>query len=222
MSPPHLCKLAFYKIYFTRWTARRLVSDRLRLRRNSIQAKVRYRVMRRIAGVIGVSKRPGRVPKRPRPFSEAAIIDNYIKRLRRIEAECFGPRHKKTDFYRYLKPVLKGYLKWKDDKKRKKSQKLLAELYPKRVKVRRDTHTIRSIIDASSKQDMQVKSRWANALIYVVRNRVEVEKIGLSEFFAKNGGPAGCARKMSAIRRAKKKGRSPVPAPKGTVRSSGP
>ena len=89
-----------------------------------------------------MSKRPGRVPKRLRPFSEAAIIDNYVKRLRRIEAECFGPRHKKTDFYRYLKCVLQGYLEWKDDKNGTKSQKLLAELYPKRVKVRSDTHSI--------------------------------------------------------------------------------
>ena len=169
-----------------------------------------------------MSKRPGRVPKRPGPFSKAAIIDNYIKRLRRIEEECFGPRHKRTDFYRYLKPVLKGYLKWKDDKIRKESQRLLAELYPKRVKVRSNTHAIRSIIDASSKQDKQEKSRLTNALIYAVRKRVEVRKIGLSEFFENNGGVSGCASKMAAIRKANRKGRGAVPAPKGTVGSSGP
>jgi hypothetical protein len=157
-----------------------------------------------------MSKKPAEVPKRPRPFSKAAIIDNYIKRLLRIEKECFGPRHKRTDFYRYLKPVLKGYLEWKDDKMRKESQRLLAELYPKRVKVRRDTHTIRSIIDASSKQDEQTRSRWTLALEYAVVKRAEVDKIGLSAFCAETGGVAGCASKMAAIRRQRKRLGKPV------------
>ena len=169
-----------------------------------------------------MAKGPQQAPKRPGPFSKAAIIDNYVKRLRRIEEECFGPRHKRTDFYRYLKPVLKGYLKWKDDKIRNESQRLLAELYPKRVKVRSDTDTICSIIDASSKQDKQEKSRLTNALIYAVRKRVEVGKIGLSEFFENNGGVAGCASKMAAIRKAKKQRRNPVRTRRVTMKSSGP
>ena len=70
-----------------------------------------------------MAKGPQQAPKRPGPFSKAAIIDNYIKRLRRIEEGCFGARHKKTDFYKYLEAVLKLYLKWKDGKIRNEFQR---------------------------------------------------------------------------------------------------
>lgn len=165
----------------------------------------------------------------PDPVAKRAAIT----KLKRLEKRAFGPRHKKTDFYEYLDGVLKLYLRWKDRRYAGEARRVLAELYPGRVKIRRGTHTIRCIIDASSpginaltKEDKEAeekkRSRWTNALRYAVRDRATVKEIGLGGFFGRNGGPAGCARKMSAIRRAKKKGRSPVPAPKGTVRSSGP
>ena len=158
-----------------------------------------------------MAKAPQQAPTRPGPFTKAAIIDNHIKRLRRIEDGCFGPRHKKTDFYKYLEAVLKLYLKWKDANFSGNAAKsVLAKLYPGRVKIRSNTHTIRSIIDASSEQDKQTKSRWTNALRYAVRKRATVEDIGLDGFFGKNGGPAGCDGKMAAIRRARRGARSPV------------
>ena len=157
-----------------------------------------------------MAKRPEQASKRRHPFSDLAIIDNHIKGLRRIEEACFGPRHKKTDFYRYLRAVLKQYLRWKDDNVEKKIKGELSDLYPKRVKICRGTHTIRSIIDASSKQDEQTRSRWTLALEYAVVKRAEVDKIGLAAFCAQNGGVAGCARKMAAIRRKRKRQGKPV------------
>ena len=68
-----------------------------------------------------------------------------------IRKKCFGPRHKKTDFYEYLEGVFDLYLMWKDRNCAGKAAKeVLAEMYPRSVKVRKGTHTIRCIIDASS------------------------------------------------------------------------
>ena len=156
-----------------------------------------------------MTKGPQQAPEQTGPFSKAAV-DNDIKRLRRIEEACFGPRHKKTDFYEYLEGVLKLYFKWKDGNfAGKAAKRVLAKLYPDRVKIRSNTQTIRSIIDASSKQDKQTKSRWTNALRYAVKNRATVKDIGLGGFFGRNGGPAGCERKMAAIGKARKGARRP-------------
>ena len=78
-------------------------------------------------------------------------------------------------------------------------------MYPDKVKIRRGTHTIRCIIDASSpvidalsKEDKEAeekkRSRWTSALRYAVRNKATVKEIGLGGFFGRNGGVAGCAR----------------------------
>jgi hypothetical protein len=156
-----------------------------------------------------------------------------ITELARLEKKCFGPRHKKTDFYEYLEGVFDLYLMWKDrDCAGKGAKRVLAELYPGRVKIRRGTHTIRCIIDASSpvinaltnedkKAEERKRSRWTNTLRYAVRDRATVKEIGLGEFFGRNGGVAGCATQMAAILKAKKgaKSRSAL---KGAMKSSGP
>jgi hypothetical protein len=168
--------------------------------------------------------------KGPHPFATRAAITQ----LARLERKSFGPRHKKTDFYEYLDGVLKLYLSWKDrNRAGKEARAVLAKMDQDRVKVRSNTHTIRSIIDASSKkldalseegrnEEKKKRSRWTNALRLAVRNKATVKQIGLGGFFGRNGGPAGCARQMAAIQKAKKATRGPVRAPKVTTRSSGP
>jgi hypothetical protein len=166
----------------------------------------------------------------PHPFATRVVTT----KLARLEKRALGPRHKRTDFYEYLEGVLKLYLMWKERKYAgKKARRVLAEMYPDKVKIRRGTHTIRCIIDASSpaidalsKGDKEAeekkRSRWKNALRYAVRKRATVKEIGLGGFFGRNGGPAGCAGQMAAILKAKKSHGISFPSPKGTMTSSGP
>ena len=156
-------------------------------------------------------------PQRPRPSETRAAIT----KLARLEKKCFGPRHKKTDFYEYLEGVLDLYLMWKDRNCAGKAAKgVLAELYPGRVEIRRGTHTIRCIIDASSpvinalsKVDKEAeekkRSRWTNTLRYAVRDRATVKEIGLGGFFGRNGESPAARRKwqQSSKRRKELRGR---------------
>jgi hypothetical protein len=167
--------------------------------------------------------------ERPNPSATRAAIT----KLAQLEKKCFGPRHKKTDFYEYLEGVFDLYLMWKDRNCAGKGAKeVLAELYPDKVKIRKGTHTIRCIIDASSPRinaltnedkeaEEKKRSRWTNTLRYAGRDRATVKEIGLGRFFGMNRGVAGCATKMAAILKAKKgaKSRSAL---KGAMRSSGP
>jgi hypothetical protein len=144
-------------------------------------------------------------PKRP-PGLDPVATRAAIKKLARLEKWAFRPRHKRTDFYECLDGVLKLYLKWKDRNcAGKAAKRVLAEIYPDKVKIRRGTHTIRCIIDASSpgidalskgdkEEEEKKRSRWANALRYAAQNRATVKEIGLGGFFGRNGGVSGCAR----------------------------
>jgi hypothetical protein len=168
-------------------------------------------------------------PQKPRPSETRAAITE----LARLEKKCFGPRHKKTDFYEYLERVFDLYLMWKDRNFARKATKgVLAELYPRSVKVRKGTHPIRCIIDASSPEidaltkvdkeaEEKKRSRWTNALRYAVRDRATVKQSGLGGFFRSNGGVAGCATEMAAILKTKKGAKSGS-ALKGAMKSSGP
>ena len=130
-------------------------------------------------------------------------IRGEIERLRELEEKVFGPRHGKYDFYDYLEEVWKLYLKWKIAKKIKARARQLSSWY--KVKLRKNTHLTRAIIDASSKKHVGDKSEWTRALKYAERNRSRVEKLGLRKFLESNGGPAGCAEKGATRRGAKKR-----------------
>ena len=123
-----------------------------------------------------------------------------IEMLRKIEEKVFGPRHGKTDFYEYLEAVLKLYADWKAGGKAKKRVPRLARLYKAEVKLRKNTHPIRVIIDASSKQKADVKSEWTRALQYALKNKSQVENVGLKKFLESNGGVAGCASQVAKHR----------------------
>ena len=75
---------------------------------------------------------PKRGPKGP----DQSATRIAITKLARLEEKCFGPRHKKTDFYEYLEGVLKLYLVWKDqDCAGKEAREVLLEMYPGKVKI---------------------------------------------------------------------------------------
>jgi hypothetical protein len=132
-------------------------------------------------------------------MSLKAKRDREVEELRELEKKAFGPRHGKTDFYEYLEAVWNRYLKWKGDNKRQARKKQLAKFY--KVKLRKNTHPIRAIIDASSEQDADVKSEWTRALKYLEKNAAQIKKVGFRKFVDSNGGIAGCANK-GAKRRA--------------------
>lgn len=136
-------------------------------------------------------------------MSLEAKIRGEIEVLRKLEEKAFGPRHGKYDFYAYLEEVWKLYLKWKIAKKIKARARQLSSWY--QVKLRKNTHLTRAIIDASSKKNVGDKSEWTRALKYVEKNRSQAEKVGLRKFLESNGGPAGCAEKGAARRAAKKR-----------------
>jgi hypothetical protein len=123
-----------------------------------------------------------------------------IEELRKLEKKTFGPRHGKFDFYDYLEAVVKLYLEWKTEKKSKVRAKQLATYH--NVKLRKNTHPTRAIIDASSEQDVQVKSEWTRALQYLEKNAAQVQKEGFKKFVGNNGGISGCAAKGAKHRAA--------------------
>ena len=127
-----------------------------------------------------------------------------IETMRKIEEKVFGPRHGKTDFYEYLEAVLKLYADWKAGDKVKKRVPRLARLYKNEVKLRKNTHPIRAIIDASSNQKADVKSEWTRALQYALKQKSQVKNVGLKKFLEINGGVAGCASQVAKHRPHKK------------------
>jgi hypothetical protein len=75
---------------------------------------------------------------------------------------------------------------------------------PHMPKLRKNTHPIRVIIDASSKQKADVKSEWTRALQYTLKKKSQVETVGLKKFLDSNGGVAGCASQVAKHRPLKK------------------
>lgn len=128
-----------------------------------------------------------------------------IERLRKLAEKAFGPRHGRYDFYDYLEGVWELYLKWKADKKLKARSEQLAEFYKDKVKLRRNTHAIRAIIDASCSQSPDDKSEWTRALKHLENNLAQVQEVGFRNFIEDNGGPYGCARHVAERRKGKGK-----------------
>jgi len=67
------------------------------------------------------------------------------------------------------------------------------------IKINRDTHLIRAIIDATSKADAKTRSRWSRALRYGWKQRNHWDR--LPRFFRRNGGMSGCANWFTETRR---------------------
>jgi hypothetical protein len=67
------------------------------------------------------------------------------------------------------------------------------------IKINRDAHLFRAIIDATCKADPKTKSRWTRALRYAWKQRNHWER--LPRFFRRNGGISGCANWFTESRR---------------------
>jgi hypothetical protein len=139
----------------------------------------------------------GNPPKVPTGI-RAAAIKIKIKELRALERQAFAARHGKTDFYRYLKAVYNAR-DWKDAVGSRRSAEDVAAVC--QVGARKNKSPIRTIIDATSIQDRQVKSEWAQALEYAIANKVRGNRF--KTFVKENGGVAGCAKRMAALRKRK-------------------
>jgi hypothetical protein len=146
---------------------------------------------------LGVRKAKSANPKAP-TGDAATTIKMGIRELRELERQSFGPRHGKTDFYEYLKAVYTAR-DWTDSAGSRRSAKHVAALC--QVGTRKNKSPIRTLIDATSNQDRQVKSRWAQALEYAVAKRAP--RSGFKKFLERNGGVHGCARKMAKVRKVK-------------------
>jgi hypothetical protein len=127
-----------------------------------------------------------------------AEIKSKVEDLRQLEKQAFGPRHGKTDFYEYLKGIYNA-CNWTDLEEAARLARRVAKVY--KLDARKNKGPILTLIDATSKQDRQVKSRWTVAIEYGVAQNAR--GTALKKFLEKNGGVAGCAKKRAALRRRK-------------------
>jgi hypothetical protein len=143
-------------------------------------------------------------------------LKSKLKELRRLEKWAFRPRHGRTDFYGYLKGVY-NLCDWTDPKISRQTGRRVAKLC--NLKVRAGTIPVRIVIDAtSSSKDRQEKSEWAQALEYAIANNVHRKRF--KTFVKENGGVAGCAKKMAALRKRKLASKRRARAKHGTSRPS--
>ena len=124
-----------------------------------------------------------------------------IKRLAKLEDEAFRPRHGRFDFYDYLEEVLKLNWDWADKGARKTRGRQVGVLIPRPLPPRKGRTALHFLIEASSKQNKQIKSRWVQALMFASQNRQVIEADCLAAFIAKHGGIAGCAAKAANPKR---------------------
>jgi hypothetical protein len=155
-------------------------------------------------------KKTGNGSEEPRSSARwKAGIRSKIEELGRLEKWAFRPRHGRTDFYKYLNAVYNAW-DWTDPEEAARVGRRVAKLY--KLKTRAGKTAIRTVIDASSKQNRQVKSRWVRALEYALA--MDVRGTRFIKFLNNNGGPGGCAQKMAALRKErglKRKGRKTHP-----------
>jgi hypothetical protein len=100
-------------------------------------------------------------------------------------------------FYRYLRAVYNWYAELRSTKGLAKKVRDEIIKVQKLSKKLRQNHAINVIIAATSKEDKRTQSRWAQALRYIWKYREELGSLTLADFLKKNGGPAGCATKLS-------------------------
>jgi hypothetical protein len=159
-------------------------------------------------------KRGSTVPKAKstKPAAPTGIAADAIKikirELRALERQAFAARHGKTDFYVYLKAIYKAR-DWTDSAGSRRSANDVAAVC--QVGTRKNKSPIRTLIDATSIQKRDVKSKWVQALEYAKEKAVPAKHF--KTFLKENGGIDGCAKKMAALRKARRQKRSQSKAP---------
>jgi len=100
----------------------------------------------------------------------------------------------------YLEDVYWLYIKIRRRNESKKSKRIISKL--RGLTVRKNVTLLRLLIDVTSgSQDTKQKSRTTQALRYAWKFRKKIEKGELSNFLKENGGIAGCATKMAALKK---------------------
>lgn len=119
-----------------------------------------------------------------------------IAELKRLERECASSRERLA-IYDYLESVFSLYERLRRTGGNRFVRSRLGAALQKRIdKVRK--HPIRIILDATSRADGKIRSRWCRALRYAWRRRHTWNS--LKVFFSRNEGIAGCARQHAAAR----------------------
>jgi hypothetical protein len=121
-------------------------------------------------------------------------LKQQIARLRGVEARCLQSRRRYA-FYVYLSAVYRLYRRLRRRKAAKQSARRIAALFA--LKIRKDSHPMRVIIDATSNADAKTKWRWSQGLRYAWRERHTWTDF--SAFLRDHGGAAGCARDFAAL-----------------------
>lgn len=99
-------------------------------------------------------------------------------------------------FYEYLQAVYDVFAKLRKTRGKAKKAGRKVIKWKKLQGISKNSHAIYLIILGSSAEDKRMQSRWAQALRYAWKHRDERGHLTLTEFFKKNGGVAGCARKL--------------------------
>ena len=100
-------------------------------------------------------------------------------------------------FHEYLDAVYNMFAKLRKKKGRAKKAGNKVIRWKKLRRISKNSHAIYLIILGSSAEEKRMQSRWAQALRYAWNWRKKRGHLTLTEFFKKNGGVAGCARKFS-------------------------
>jgi hypothetical protein len=103
----------------------------------------------------------------------------------------------KYGFVRYLEQVYDQVTTWRETPGMAKKMRKQIAKSAKLPKVTRKKGLFNVIIAATSVEPTRTKSRWAQALRYAWKYRERRGKLSLLDFFKNNGGPAGCATKLS-------------------------
>jgi len=124
-------------------------------------------------------------------------IEKLIKRLSRSYENSTKRENGRFGFYTYLDEIYCLFASWRRTPGLATNMRDRIAKFAKLRKVTRNMRTFHVIIAATSRETKRTQSRWSQALRYAWKYRQQRGKLSLADFFKKNGGPAGCARKLS-------------------------
>jgi len=143
---------------------------------------------------------------------KSSKLDKEISRLVRLFKKSYQPdQPRRTAFNPYLEAVLNLYWRWKKKDELRARRKELATHLDQDL--RHGKRVLHLLIEASSKRDPGIQSRWARALIFCSRNVTAIRKEGFDGFVDRHGGISGCAGQMAKRQKnpARKKRKMGVP-----------
>ena len=136
-------------------------------------------------------------------MNDAYQSDDFLTDIDDVKAARKRSSREPTRFrdYQYLDAVYQTYVRIRSEKVKTLAVTVIRE--DLNIKVNRDAHLIRAIIDATCKADFKSKSRWTRALRYAWKQRNHWRDLG--KFFRRNGGITGCAKWFAETRRRRRR-----------------